>query len=177
MNSRASKHVDWCLNKAEKEIEESVKLGKNAKHRGLLKVEPSKELAIAHIDKAKHYLGAIQLLKKNNFSDLAVSCGFYSLYHCFLAIAIKFGYESKNQTCTISLIEFLQEEGKISVDRDIIEFMKYEEVHNQHEASLIELREDYTYGTNLEIKDDEQLDKIEKRCLSFIDAVREIVYS
>lgn len=36
--SQASKHVGWCLKKANKEIEECKKFGKKLKHRGLLKV-------------------------------------------------------------------------------------------------------------------------------------------
>ena len=43
-------------------------------------VEPNKTVAIQHIDKAKHFLKALQLLSKNNFKDLAISTGFYSLY-------------------------------------------------------------------------------------------------
>ena len=35
--SQASKYVEWCLNKATKEIEECKKLGKSIKHRALLK--------------------------------------------------------------------------------------------------------------------------------------------
>ena len=33
--------------------------------------------------------------------------------------------------------------------------MKYEEEENKHEDSIIELREDYTYGIDLEVKDKE----------------------
>ncbi len=35
--SQASKHVEWCLRKAEREVEECKKLGKRPKHRGLIK--------------------------------------------------------------------------------------------------------------------------------------------
>lgn len=34
MDSQASKHVKWCLKKAEKEIEELKKQKKKARHRG-----------------------------------------------------------------------------------------------------------------------------------------------
>lgn len=98
------------------------------------------------------------------------------MYHCFLAIAVKFGYECKNQTCTIALIQSLQEEGKIKINPEIIEFMKYEEVENEHENSIIELREDYTYGVELEVKDEKHLNKIEKLCIEFIDSIKEIIY-
>ena len=54
--------------------------------------------------------------------------------------------------------------------------MKYEEEEKDHEDSLIELREDYTYGIDLEVKNEEQLDKIEKLCVEFIDITKDIVY-
>lgn len=175
MDTQASKQVEWCLRKAEKELKESLEQKKKARHRGLVKIEPNKTVAIQHIDKAKHFLKAFQLLSKNNFQDLAVGAGFYSLYHCFLAISSKFGYESKNQTCTISLIQYMQEQGKISIKDEIIEFMRYEEDQKNYENSVIELRENYTYGVDLTVKN-EELDKIEKLCLEFIETTKNIVY-
>jgi len=176
MDSQVSKHVGWCLKKAGKEIEEFKKQKKKSRHRSLLKIEPNRKLALGHLEKARHNLEVFRLLRRNNSSDWSITAGFYTLYHCFLAIAVKHGYESRNQTCTISLMELLQEQGKTSINKETIDFMKYEEEENSHEDSLIELREDYTYGVNLEVKDEEQLDKIEKMCLEFIDVVKGIVY-
>lgn len=176
MDSQASKHVDWCLKKTEKEIEEQKKQKKKARHRGLKKIEPNRKLALGHIEKARHNLEVFKLLRKNKSSDWSVTAGFYTLYHCFLAIAVRHGYESRNQTCTIALMESLQEQGKISIDKDLIDFMKYEESENNHKDSLIELREDYTYGVDLEVKNDEQLNKIEKLCVEFIDITKALVY-
>jgi len=176
MSSQASKHLDWCLNKAKREIEECKKQKKKIRHRGLFKIEPNKNLAFRHLQKAKHNLEVFGLLRKNRFSDWSITAGFYVLYHCFLAIAVKHGYESKNQTCTIALIETLQEQGKISINPDIIDFMKYNEEENYNEESIIELRENYTYGVDLEVEDKEQLDKIEKLCVKFLDSVKNIVY-
>lgn len=176
MNSQNSKQVDWCLRKARGELEECKRQKKKARHRGLLKVEPNKELAFKHLKKAKHNLEVFRLLRKNKSSDWSITAGFYTIYHCFLAIAVKHGYESKNQTCTIALIEALQEQGKISINHDIIDFMKYEEKENSHKDSIIELREDYAYGVDLEVKDKEQLDKVEKSCIEFIDSTKNIIY-
>ena len=106
--SRASKHLDWCLNKAKREIEECKNQGKRIKHRGLLKINPDLERAKEHIEKAEHELEVTEYLKKGKFLDAGVSTVFYSMYHCFLAVAAKFGYESSNQTCTISLMRFLK---------------------------------------------------------------------
>lgn len=98
---QASKHLEWCLNKAQKEVEECKKLGKRPKHRGLLKIEPNIEEAKKHLLKAEHNLEGISKFVEIGFSDWTMSAGFYCIYHCFLAIATKFGYESGNQTCTI----------------------------------------------------------------------------
>src|SRR3989338_6222018 len=176
MDSQASKHVDWCVKKAEKEIEESRKQKKKVQHRGLRKIEPNRKRAIGHLEKAAHNLEVFNLLRKNNSSDWSITAGFYTLYHCFLAIAVKFGYESRNQTCTIMLMEMLKEQGRISIGDEIIGFMKYEEDKKTHEDSLIELREDYTYGIDLEVKDEDQLNKIENLCVKFIDIAKDIVY-
>lgn len=176
MDSQASKHLDWCLNKAEREVAECKKQKKKIRHRGLLKIEPDKKLALGHLQKARHNLELFRFLRKNKFSDWSITAGFYTLYHCFLAIAVKYGYESKNQTCTIALIETLQEQGKISINQDIIDFMKYDEGENNSEHSIIELREDYTYGVDLEVNDKEQLDRIEKLCVEFIDSAKNIIY-
>ena len=176
MDLQVSKRLDWCLNKATREVEECKKQKKKVRYRGLLKIEPDNKLAFGHLEKAKHNLEVFRLLRKNKFSDWSITAGFYTLYHCFLAIAIKYGYESKNQTCTIALIEILQEQGKISINQDIIDFMKYNEEENNHEDSIIELREDYTYGIDIEVNNKEQLERIENLCVEFIDSTKEIVY-
>lgn len=177
MVSRAFKQVDWCIKKADKEIEECTKNKKKLRHRGIHQIDSDRNKALGHIDKAKHNLEALRLLRANGFTDWSITAGFYTLYHCFLAIAVTFGYESKNQTCTISLIEWLQEEGKISLRKEIIEFMKYEEEQINHEDSIIELREEYSYGIELEIKNQKQLDTIESLCVELIDSTQEIVYA
>lgn len=105
--SQASKSVEWCLKKASKEIEECKKLGKRLKHGGLLKVTPNIDEARKHLAKAEHNLQGITRFKEIGFSDWSISAGFYGVYHCFLAIAAKCGYESGNQTCTISLMEYI----------------------------------------------------------------------
>ncbi len=138
--SQASKQVEWCLKKAEKEIEQCKKEGKRPKHRGLLKINPDIIEAKNHIIKAEHNLDAGLNFVKTGFSDWSTSAFFYSMYHCFLAIASKFGYESANQTCTIVLMEYLKEEGKIDIDNKFIEMFKYQDDKVGKEESVIEMR-------------------------------------
>src|SRR3989339_828327 len=105
--SQAANQVKWCLKKAESEIKECKERNKRPNHRGLLRVKPDVSKAKKHIQKAEHNLRAIAYFGKGGFSDWSIAAGFYSIYHCFLAIAIKYGYESRNQSCTISLMEQL----------------------------------------------------------------------
>lgn len=135
--SQSSKHVEWCLNKVEKEIEECKKQGKRLKHRGLLKVNPSFEEARKHLAKAEHDFDGITKFGEIGFSDWSIAAGFYCIYHNFLAIAAKFGYESSNQTCTIALMRFLKETGKINLDEKFIEALEYEELEESKENRVI----------------------------------------
>src|SRR3989344_9497102 len=99
--SQSKNKVKWCLKKAEDELKEG------GKHRGLVKAKSDLNKARKHLLKAEHFLRATMYLKKGNFSDISTSTLFYSMYHCLLAIAAKFGYESRNQECTFALIYYL----------------------------------------------------------------------
>ncbi len=174
--SQASKQMEWCLNKAKKEIEECKKLGKRPKHKGLLKGDPDIEEAKKHLAKAEHNLSGITKFKEIGFSDWSMSAGFYCIYHCFLAIAAKFGYESANQACTISLMRFLNENNKIQLDKKFIELLEYEGVEDISEGSVIDLREDYTYGVQLSVKDESKINTLKKTCKELIDITKQIIY-
>lgn len=171
--SQASKHVEWCLNKAQKEVEECKKLGKRPKHRGLLKSNPNINEANKHLAKAEHNLKGVTRFKEIGFSDWSMSAGFYCIYHCFLAIAAKFGYESGNQMCTISLMKYLKEEKRINLDDKFIELLEYEEIE---EDSIIDLRENYTYGVQISVKDEAKINNLKKTCKEIIDITKEIIY-
>ncbi len=174
--SQAFKHVEWCLNKAKKEIEECKKLGKRIKHRGLLQGNPDLEGAKKHLAKAEHNLSAITRFREIGFPDWSMSAGFYCIYHCFLAVAAKFGYESGNQTCTISLMRHLNETSKIKLDEKYIELLEYEEMEDLQEGSVIDLREDYTYGVQITVKDEAKLNELKKICKELIDTTKQIIY-
>src|SRR3989344_9581068 len=138
--SRASKQVEWCLNKAKKEIEECKRLKKRQKHRGLLKINHDVSLVKQHIQKAEENLhfAVSPAVKKYGFK--VVESLFYCMYQCFLSIATKFGYESANQTCTISLIEYLKEQNQIDLNQKFIEMMKYQDEQKEQEyPSIIDM--------------------------------------
>jgi uncharacterized protein (UPF0332 family) len=146
--SHAKNKVEWCLKKAEKELEES------RKHRGLVKTKPDLAKAKEYIKKAEHYLKATEYLKRGNFSDISASAVFYSMYHCLLAIATKFGYESRNQECTFALIYSLIEDNKIDFEEELLNKITSLEIRETSERTTTEIREQYQYGTELSIKDD-----------------------
>ncbi len=174
--SQASNHVKWCLNKATKEIKECKKLGKKPTHRGLLKAEPDTDEARKHLAKAEHNFKAINRFKEIGFSDWSISAGFYCIYQCFLAIAIKFGYESRNQTCTIALMKYLREDGKIDIDMKFIDMLEQEELEKIGENKVIGMREDYTYGVEISVEDETKINDLIKTCKKVIDATKEIIF-
>ncbi len=174
--SQASKHLKWCLNKAKREIEECENQGKRIKHRGLVEIKPDIAEAGKHIKKAEHNFKAISSFKEIGFSDWSVSAGCYCIYHCFLAIAAKFGYESKNQECTISLIECLKEEGKINIDSKFIEILKHQDIEEIQENKVIDMREDYTYGVEISVENEKKINDLMKICKEMIDISKEIIF-
>ena len=148
--TQAGNKVQWCFAKAEKELKEGKK------HRGLVKIKPNVVLAKEHLRKADHYLEATIYLKQGNFSDISASTVFYAMYHSLLAIAAKFGYESRNQECSFALIYTLIEEKKISMNQNILQRIASLKVEDAHENESLHIRELYQYGTALSI-DNENL--------------------
>ena len=109
------------------------------------------------------------------YSDWSVAAAFYAIYQCFLAIGLKFGYESQNQQCTIALMEKLVEDSVIDLEQKYIDLLKYQE--DDIHKSIIDLREDYTYGFQLSIENKEQLDEFVKTCREVIDVAKQIIYA
>ena len=75
------------------------------------------------------------------------------MYHSLLAIALKFGYESRNQECTFALMYMLSEEGKIRIKKESLH--KIAGLHVEpSEKTSVQIREFYQYGTSLSLEDD-----------------------
>ena len=145
--SQATNKVKWCLDKAQKELKDK------GSHRGLVQAKPDLEKANDFIKKAEHYLKATEYLKEGNFSDISASTVFYSIYHCLLAIAEKFGYGSRNQDCTFALIYSLIEDGKIDFDVNILNRIASLDQKQGDEKTTVGVREQFQYGTELSLKD------------------------
>ncbi len=121
-------------------------------HRGLIIVTPDIKRAEDHIKKAEHYLSATDYLKKGNYSDISASTIFYSMYQCLLAIAIKHGYESRNQECTFALIDSLIEENKIDFKKETL-YRIYSINAKDKETTAVGVREHYQYGVDITLKE------------------------
>ena len=75
------------------------------------------------------------------------------MYQCLLAIAVKFGYESRNQECTFALIHSLIEDSKINFEKELLERIASLKPEKSEEKTSVELREQYQYGTSLSLND------------------------
>jgi uncharacterized protein (UPF0332 family) len=173
--SQASNHVKWCISKAKKEIEECDRIGKRRKHRGLLEIEPDLDMAKHHLEKASHNLEAMIKMNEQGMADWSINASFYVYYHCFLAIAARFGYESGNQSCTIALIEYLNEIGKIRIDERHIKKLKYAESEDKKDESIIDLREEYTYGVKIDPDDPKKIEELTQDCKMMLCIAKDIV--
>lgn len=73
-------------------------------------------------------------------------------------------------------MRYLKEQNKIELDEKFIELLEYEEIEEIGENSVIDLREDYTYGVQVSVKDKSKIDKLRKTCKEMIDITKEIVF-
>ncbi len=170
--SQAVNYVNYCLTKAKKELQDGKK------HKGLVESSSDLKMAASHLAKAAHNFKAISAFAQIGFSDWSVSAAFYTTYHCFLAILAKHGYESRNQECTVSAINYLKEQGKIQLDDRFIETLRShaeeEERHAYTATDLRELREDLQYGVRVEYKIG--IEQLQKTCAEMIEAAKDEVY-
>jgi uncharacterized protein (UPF0332 family) len=145
--SHAKNKVKWCLKKAETELAEGKK------HRGLVETLPSVEKAREHITKAEHNLKVTIYLEEAGYTDWCSSTLFYTIYHCFLAILAKWGYETRNQECTFALIESFIEDKTVSFTKKELRQVTELDVQEvqQNPNTAVNVREDSQYSTKLSL--------------------------
>ena len=142
-------HLKWCLKDK----------------RRLVKTKPDMDLAQKHIKKSEYNYGVVQTLERLKIYDWALNVGFYAIYHCFLAILAKYGYESRNQACTITVLLSLINEKKLGLDTDLVtQFDTLDVEKNIINPTIRESRELSTYGVETSI-DLQQLKKIKELIL------------
>lgn len=88
----------------------------------------------------------------------------------------KFGYESRNQECTIAVIEMLNEAGEIDIDYKFINALKITKVEEVHESSIIKAREDFQYGVEVEFREREEFNRMREFCKEIIDKTKDIIH-
>ena len=143
---RIDNHLKWCLKDT----------------RRLVKVKPDLDLAQKHIKKSEYNYGVLQTLERLKIYDWALNVGFYAVYHCFLALLTKHGYQSRNQACTITVLLTLINEKKLDLEKDLITQFDTLDVEENLASPTIRMeREVSTYGVETSI-DLEQLKKIKE---------------
>lgn len=83
---------------------------------------------------------------------------------------------SKNQTCTAALIEWLKEDGKMKIDSRFIDMLKQADIEEIPESKIIGMREEYTYGTKISFEDEAKINKLRADCREIIDKTKDIIY-
>ena len=140
------KHLKWCLKDP----------------RRLIKTKLDLDLAQKHLKKSEYNYSVAQTLESLKIYDWALNVGFYAIYHCFLAILAKYGYESRNQACTISALLSLINEKKIGLDKELVaQFDTLDIEKNITSPTVRESRELSTYGVETSI-DLQQLKRIKE---------------
>ena len=141
--SQTENHLAWCLKDSNR----------------LKKTNPDLELAKKHLAKSEHNFEVSKALEKLNFPDWALNVGFYAIYHCFLAILAKYGYESRNQSCTVTVLLTLINEKKLLLDKDLILEFDSLDPESKIMSTARANRETATYGVETSI-DLNQLKKV-----------------
>jgi uncharacterized protein (UPF0332 family) len=111
------------------------------------------------------------------YSDWAVSASFYAQYHCLLAILQKSGYESRNQECTFAAVEWLIEQGNVSLEKqDLYRIFATDKKDRLEDADIVDLRERFQYGTETLCKEERIREMLEQTKL-FIEKAKSILQS
>ncbi|MBI5389299.1 hypothetical protein HZB01_02880 [Candidatus Woesearchaeota archaeon] len=146
---QVANHLKWCL--------------KDSKR--LVKVKPDLTMAKKHLAKSEYNYGVLQTLEKLKVYDWALNVGFYAIYHCFLAMLAKHGYESRNQSCTVTVLLSLIDENKLDFGKDLVlQFDTLDVEKSMTDSTVRESREISTYGVETSI-DMQQLKKIKELIL------------
>lgn len=125
--SQVDHHLDWCLKD----------------ERRLVKAKPDLKLAQKHLKKSEYNYSVVQALETQKIYDWALNIGFYSIYHCFLAILSKYGYSSRNQSCTITVLLDLIEKKKLNLDKELVLQFDTLEAEKEMTSPTIRMKENF----------------------------------
>ena len=119
----------------------------------MLTLKKSKE----HLAKAEHNLKVAFYLQRGGYTDWCSSGLFHVIYHCFLAILAKFGYETRNQECAFALVASIIEDKKIAINQEDLEKVSALNITETQESpeTAVSIREDYQYSTKVSLENKE----------------------
>ena len=144
------------------------------RHQGLRKIKIAKDAVNGHLSKAIHNFEAVTSFHDLQYSDWSANAAFYALYHGLLAILAQQGYESRNQSCTFSLIEDFIMNGNIKnlslADLKEI-FDKDVTLDLAHSNKILDIRERMQYSTKTTLAEDE-FQILKKRTKELFDKIR-----
>ena len=141
----------------------------------MVRIKPDEQFALEYIKKAEHNLDAFLHNKDGGFYDWTISIGFYVMYHCCLAIITKFGYESRNQECTLALIESLIEDKKLNKDFGIyLETIRSAAKDKKEEEQIQKMREKYQYTPVIDV-DIQKVEELLGICQDMIKDTKGII--
>lgn len=139
----------------------------------IISIKPNEETIRGHIEKAKHYLKAVDYNIKGNFQDVAVANAFYAMYHALLALLYKYGYEAKAQECAINTVQYLIEEKKINLDMKYINLIRLTDKSKGMDAKS--LREELQYGIKTSVQEN-ILELLKKNAIEFVEIIETLLY-
>jgi uncharacterized protein (UPF0332 family) len=148
-----TKKVEWCITKATK---------------GLKIIEPDINMALRHIQTAKDNIRACNFVAESEFSKWSIPMIFYSVYHCFLAILSKEGYESENQDCTFAVLATMIEQNVFPLEMEKLQTIMSYDV----EGGLRGFRERFQYGVEGAV-DKTLLNEMKEMALHIIEVTEE----
>lgn len=158
---RIENNFKWCLKQGDK----------GEKHKGLKKIKPNFKEAENQVQKTISDLEVMQYLYDGNKTDWVASAAFYAMYHSLLAVLYKLGYESRNQECTIILIEKLINEKTITLEQEYIDSIRSLQEGVENAKSI---REEMQYGSKTSMEK-ERCEKLMDNAKKFVDRVKEVL--
>jgi len=96
------------------------------------------------------------------------------MYHSLLAIALKLGYESRNQECTFAFMYSLIEDNKIDFEKELMDKITTLDPEEAQEKTSVKIREQFQYGTEMSMEDDTYKELFEL-AKGVIEKAREII--
>lgn len=137
----------------------------------LLSIKPDEEKINGHIEKAKHYLRAVDHNIKD-FQDVAVANAFYAMYHALLALLHKHGYEARAQECAINAMQYLIAKKDIDLDVKYINIIRLTDRSKGTDAK--KLREELQYGIKTSVQED-VLQTLKENSIEFVEVIEALL--